>query len=329
MALDGRRPRRRGRRWVLLAFVLTLVVLAVNAAVSSKSSAPVRAQETLGYLDSVRPLIERSTQQGADIADARVNATTLGRDGVLGRIDRVQRDSANVLADVRKVKATGNVSEANDLLLAALAIRAQAVTALRQGLGDALGTAPPATAVSELVNAGRSMAAGDEAYQLFLGALPKTTEALPPSQWAADTETWTQPALTVLVSSLRNSFSQTPVHDVQVMLVTVEPASVGIDAGNAVLPPAKNLRVSIVVANIGNDTERHVTVSATLSPAAIGPTDTARDFVDLAPGQRRTVVLGTLRPATGPPSAVVARIDPVPGETSVADNEKTFNFVMR
>src|SRR3954465_14069961 len=86
MALDGRRPRRRGRRWVLLAFVLTLVVLAVNAAGSSRAHAPVQAQETLGYLDTVRPLIERSTQQGADLVDARINAGSLGRDGVMRRL---------------------------------------------------------------------------------------------------------------------------------------------------------------------------------------------------------------------------------------------------
>jgi hypothetical protein len=312
-----------------LAFVLTLVILAVNAAVSARSSAPVRAQETQAYLDRVRPLVERSAQQGTDVGDARANAGTLGRDGINRRFERVERDAGLVLTDARKVKPPSSARDANGLLLAALAIRAQAASALKHGMNDALGTVPPATAVSELVDAGRSMMAGDQAFQLFVGALPKSTNALTAAPWQADPDAWGAPALTVLVTSVRNAFSQTPVHDLQVMLVSVEPTSVGTDGPNAVLPPARNLRVSIVVANLGNDTERHVTVSATLSPAAIGPTDVARDFVDLAPGQRRTVVLGTLRPAVGPPSAVTARIDPVAGETAVSDNEKTFSFVMR
>src|SRR5947199_4891627 len=142
MALDGRRPRRRGRRLVLLAFVLTLAVLAVNAAVSARSNAPLRTQETLGYLDRVRPLVERSAQQGTDLADARSNATTLGRDGMTRRLERIERDAGGVLADARRVKAPSTVRDANGLLLAALSIRAKAASALKQGMSDALGTTP-------------------------------------------------------------------------------------------------------------------------------------------------------------------------------------------
>jgi hypothetical protein len=96
-----------------------------------------------------------------------------------------------------------------------------------------------------------------------------------------------------------------------------------------VLPVAKNLRLQIVVTNTGNEAEKRLTVSATITPAAIGPTDTARDFIDLAPGQRRTVVLGTLRPAVNTPFSLTVRIDPVEGETNVSDNEKTMTYVMR
>ena len=92
---------------------------------------------------------------------------------------------------------------------------------------------------------------------------------------------------------------------------------------------AKNLRLQIVVTNTGNETEKHATVTATIAPAAIGPTDTARDFVDLAPGQRRTVVLGTLRPTVNTPFSLTVRIEPVAGETNVSDNEKTLTYVMR
>lgn len=329
MALDGRRPRRRGRRLVLVAFVLTLVVLAINAAVSSRSSGTVRRQATLAYADSVRPLVEQSTQAGADVADVRNGAVTLGRDGVDRRLERVARGSDTVLQAARSLKTPAEARNAHDLLVAVLAIRSQAALAVRQGFADALGTEPSQKSVDELVAAGRSMAAADQAYSLFIGALPKGFPALPPSQWLADADAWSQPALAALVSSLRASLSQTPVHDLQVLLVTVEPSAVGTEGTNAVLPPAKNLRVSIVVADVGNSPERRVTVTATLTPAAGAPTDTARDFVDLAPGQRRTVVLGTLRPAVGPGSTLTVRIEPVAGETSVADNEKTVGFVMR
>ena len=329
MALDGRRPRRRGRRLVLVAFVLTLVVLAVNAAVSSRSSGTVQRQETLAYADSVRPLVDQSTQAGSDVTDVRTNAVTLGRDGVDRRLERVARSSESVLQNARRLKPPSDARNAHDLLVAALAIRSQAALAARQGFSDALGTEPAQKSVDELVAAGRSMTAADQAYSLFVGALPKGFPSLPQSQWQQDADGWAQPSLAALVSSLRASLSQTPVHDLQILLVTVEPSAVGTDGANAVLPPAKTLRVSIVVANVGNSAERRMTVTASITPAAGGPTDTARDFVDLAPGQRRTVVLGTLRPAVGPPSTLTARIEPVPGESSVADNERTVGFVMR
>src|SRR3954471_23754888 len=100
----GRRPQRRRRRWLLLALVLTLIVLAVNAAVSSRSSGPAARQAALAYLDSVRPLIDRSNQQGADLADLRNQAVGLGRDGIDRRLDRVSRNADEALREGRQVR---------------------------------------------------------------------------------------------------------------------------------------------------------------------------------------------------------------------------------
>jgi hypothetical protein len=47
MALAGRRPGRRRRRWIALGVVLTVAVLLVDAAVSSRSNGPAREQATL------------------------------------------------------------------------------------------------------------------------------------------------------------------------------------------------------------------------------------------------------------------------------------------
>src|SRR3954451_24874680 len=104
MALAGRRPQRRRRRWLLLALVITLIVLAVNAAVSSRSSGPAARQVSLAYLDAVRPLIDRSNQQGADLVDVRNQAPTLGRDGIERRLDRVQRTAEELLREARQLE---------------------------------------------------------------------------------------------------------------------------------------------------------------------------------------------------------------------------------
>src|SRR5947209_4859077 len=118
MALDGRRPQRRRRRWLFLALVLTLLVLAVNAAVSSRSGGPALHQATLAYADDARPLVDRSNQQGADLVDLRSQAVGLGRDGIDRRLDRVSRDAAEVLREGRQLRPPSTMRDVDDLLVA-------------------------------------------------------------------------------------------------------------------------------------------------------------------------------------------------------------------
>jgi hypothetical protein len=49
--------------------------------------------------------------------------------------------------------------------------------------------------------------------------------------------------------------------------------------------------------------------------------DTARQFVDLAPGQRLTVTLGGLQPTRNEQLSLGVRAGPVAGESNIADNE--------
>src|SRR3954454_24881150 len=192
MALAGRRPSRRRRRWIALGVVLTVAVLAVEAAVSSRSDGPARRQAALAYLDTVRPLVERSNQQGADLADVRANAITLGRDGIGRRLERVDREADSVLTESRKLEPPSTLREANELLLATFAIREKAAGAMRQAFGDALGSQPPDPAGDGLVEASKDMGAADRAYDLFLAALPPGGPGTPPSpsKWETDEQTW-------------------------------------------------------------------------------------------------------------------------------------------
>jgi hypothetical protein len=119
------------------------------------------------------------------------------------------------------------------------------------------------------------------------------------------------------------------VHDTAVVLVTTDPSSVALDGATHVLPVSTLLNLQIVVADIGNQPERNLTVSATISPSVIGPTQMVRDFVNLTAGQRRTVDLGGLRVVPGQVTTLTVKIDTVPGEASTADNVKVIPLVMR
>jgi hypothetical protein len=87
--------------------------------------------------------------------------------------------------------------------------------------------------------------------------------------------------------------------------------------------------MQIVVADAGNQPERNLTVTAAIAPSVIGPIQSVRDFVDLAPGQTRTVNLGGLRILAGQATTLTVKIDTAPGETNVADNSKVITVQMQ
>jgi hypothetical protein len=84
-----------------------------------------------------------------------------------------------------------------------------------------------------------------------------------------------------------------------------------------------------VVGNLGNQTESNLTVSATISPSGYGSSQTVRDFVTLTPGQRRTVLLGGLRPVPNQQTMLLVKIDASPAESNIANNSKVMNFILQ
>src|SRR5687768_16955178 len=105
MALPRRRvvvdrPRRRSRlpRVLLVGFLLTALVLAVNSVVRSTADGP---DPVLAYLDTARPLIDDSTTQGEAVEDLRSRAGELGRTGLRRTLDVLQRDTAATAKAVR------------------------------------------------------------------------------------------------------------------------------------------------------------------------------------------------------------------------------------
>ena len=203
---------------------------------------------------------------------------------------------------------------------------------MKDALLAALGSDPTGPAVDVLVTAGADLVTSDRAYDVFRRALPAmrggTARLLPPSHWIDDPTAWSAPALTAFVQSVRATTTLTPVHDVSVVLVSIDPVAVGSDAGSMVLPPAKTLHLQIVVADVGNEAEKRVPVLATLT-SSTGAAETVHDMVDLAPGQRTTVLLGGLRTVPDDRSTLTVSIGPVPGETATPDNNKVILLVVK
>lgn len=320
-----RRPRRsRFPGLVLVGIALSAVVLAVNSIASTTDEGPDRR---VAYVDQVRPGIDQSTRAGTELDDIRSRLGELGRSGLRRSLERLQRDANESDAAVRAVKPPPSLAEAHGLLLAAVTTRARSVGVINGALGQALENNPHEQLVQSLVDVGRDLAVADRAYQLFLDRLPPPVRSnVPASKWLVDEERWARPEVATFVSTLRSTASLAPVHDVGLVVVTTDPVPVGVDGPSAVLPVTRALRLNVVVANVGNEGQRRVPIEASVTSE--GGMDTARQFSDLAPGQRQTVTL-TLRPVPVGTLSVAVRVGPVNGEQSLDDNHKVMSFVMR
>ncbi len=319
-----RRPPRRSLRWLLLALFATVVVLAVNSVVSSSTDGP---DPAIVFADRVRPAVDRSTRQGIALEDLRTTAATLGRDGLKRGVDRLLRESRTLIAEVEGAPAAGDLRATQGLLLTCLTTRTEALDALAATLAGRFENGPPEQAVDALVVVGGDLAVSDRAYELFLQDLPPSARrTMPVSTWLGDPTRYERPEMSAFVGTLRAGASLAPVRDVSILTVSTDPLPVGMDGIQRVLPLSKTLRLQVVVANAGNVEEKRVPVEAVVTSQ--GGLDTARQFVDLAPGQRATVSL-TVRPSPLGVLELKVRIGPLEGEGSIADNEQVSTYVMR
>jgi hypothetical protein len=306
----------------------TLVVLALNAAMHARSPGPARQLAGQSYLDQVLPIVEQSNQQGQDINAVRTQAVQLGGEEIDRRLKQTASGAHQAALSVRRVDAPSTVRTAADLLIAVLSIRDMAAQSLQAAMASAMSGQPADPPIQTLADVGLDLQAADRTYQLFVQALPSLGVPLPPSQWVTDASQWTPGLLTGFLTTLRSSASLAPVHDVAVLLVTTDPQPVNSEGTTQVLPSTKLLNMQIVVADDGNQPEKNLTVTATISPAQSGPSEMVRDFVNVTPGQRRTVQLGGLHPVAGQATTLVVKVDTAPGETNTADNTKTITFIM-
>jgi hypothetical protein len=311
-----RRRQRRRPIVPLLAVLLTIVVVGLRVA----DDPDAKGDAALAWLDEVRPVVAESNQVGAELRDLRASVADLERPAVSRRVARLQREAEAHVRDADAVDHPSSQRDAHALLISTLAVRARAVGELRGALDAALGDAAVSDAVALLRRVGDDLAVADRTYQLFVDVAPDVRPGVTvPSAWVDDPAVWEPGELGAWVVTLRASRATGPVHDLRIVTVGLEPPPVGRDGDLDVFPVTRNLRLQVVVANVGNAAEARVVVSASVGLLGGAP-DSARQFVDLDVGQRQVVQLGGLAPPDNQPAVISVRVEPVAGETSIVDN---------
>jgi hypothetical protein len=339
MALASRSARRSdaGRKWLLIGVVITLLVLLIDAALQSRSPGPGQELKAGAWIDRVLPIVTTSTAEGQQIAGIWRNGLQTPPSSLSAQLDQIAAGSAHAYQQVISLHPPSNVAGAAGLLEASLLTRSQAANTLRTALQPVLqgGAGAPATTattsgpdpvLTAIQTAGDDMQIGDRAYQLFVHSLPKLGVTMPASVWAADPSPYQTAKAQLFLTSLHNAMQATPVHQLKIYSVTLTPAPVSLQGETQILPNSSTMAVTVVVADVGNQAEKNLTVTAAI--ASGGASSSVRDFVDLSAGQAHTIPqMGPLSPPQGVPVSMTVTVTPGYGSEASPVTE-TLTFMM-
>jgi hypothetical protein len=331
MALAGRSTRRGGgtSRVLIIAVVLTLVVLLIDASIKSKS--PSTAQRLSGqeWIDQTLPLIKASTQQGEQLAAIRQNGLTMSASAIASQVKQTATAAASTYASAEKLVPPSNYGSAGGFLDACLLLREQAAASFAKSLVATLSgpTTPAASDSTELASAAQKLQSGDDLYQLFAHGLPGLQVQMPSSVWASNADLYETASLSVFLDALRSKTNLTPVHHLVVEALSTTPQAESVyDNDIQVLPNSSSITVDVVVANAGNQVENSLTVVASILPARTAPS--VKEFIQtLAPGAAQSLTIGALYPVIGQATALTLTVIPEAGSPT-PQATKTLTFEM-
>lgn len=317
MALAGRSARRgAGARWLFVGIVITLVVLLVDASLHSRSPGPGQQLAAGAWVDRVLPVIATSNTEGVQLDQLWANGLTMKPAEVTALVDQVASGASTAYKQVVALRPPPNLAGSAGLLEACLLARSQASSLIQGAIAQTLSSVTPlGDNASQLQTAGNDLQVADQAYRLFSSTIPKVGVTMPESQWLGSNGPYQPQTAQVFLASLHSSASSTPLHEVSVYAVTTTPSPVSGQGSVEVLPDARAITVTIVVADTGNQPERNLTVTASISPSSGAAS--AKDFVDLVPGQAHTIEnLGPLNPPQGVPVTLTVTVTPAAGSAT-------------
>ena len=316
----------RRRRLVVLVALAAFITALVLVGRGASSSSPNSGEAVQAYLDEVRPGVQQTETQGADFADVRSKAVTLGRDGIDRRLDRLATEARSTLASIDTLGPPSSMRVAQAYLVATLGVRLKAVLEARGAMDVALSKTTASDqgvgeAVSELATVSQDLGLGDRAFALFLGSLPAGQSMPTGAPWITDSSQWTGIQLAAFVDRIRSSASAQPVHDLAMLAYQTDPGVVSVlPDGTEVIPASHTTSVAMVIENVGNQVEHNVRVWVYFTPdGATTPALKLNYFIDLGPGATRALSLNPLPTDPGMHGRLEVTVSPPPGETDLSN----------
>jgi hypothetical protein len=313
MAMPPRPLRRRGgsQRWLIIPFVLTMVVLLVDASMHARSPGTETTMNSQAWVDTVLPYIAESTVQGREIAQISSDRLTEGSGAAAGQLSRIAEAAASTYKEVASMTPPAPLATAAGLLEACLVSRDNGATEMASAVQGLLRGGRAAVAVSLMSAAVTQFQVGDSAYRLFAGDMPKLGVTMPASQWDEGIGAYQSSALSGFAQRLVAAVSRSPLHMLAIDAISTDPPALSTEGKVQILSPASSVSVTVVVEDVGQDSERGIRVVATVAPGQGLARQQLSVSVDLSRGQAQAVHLAGLRlvPST-PTDLIVQALEP-------------------
>ncbi|MGO9955309.1 MAG: CARDB domain-containing protein [Solirubrobacteraceae bacterium] len=325
------------RRAVAAGALLVVILLIVLGVHSCQASATTNALES--YAESVNSLITRSNSNSAQLFAVLTNNSGSSATTIQNAVDQAEKTAAGILSDAQSQSVPDQVSTANENLVMALKMRVDGITGIANDIQPALANSSDSN--DALTDIARQMArfyASDVLYKLY--AAPEMVAALhadgiavggqngepvnpnqflPDVQWLTQSFIQTQLHATVPGSSPSTKLAPgTHGH----ALDSVSVAGTSLQTGSTNTIPAKPAPTfTLNFANSGTNNETDVVCKVTVNGTGVSGTTTVPETDAGKPATCQVTLSST--PPTGT-YTVEATIEPVPGETNLANNSLSY-----
>ncbi len=324
--------RRRAFAFFGLVILVILLGVLVNSCESSAYSSSLK-----DYADNVDAIIQQSNTTGRQFFAVLTGGG--GARSVYTSLNQARNTAANELSHARGFSVPNNLGTAQQDLVLALQLRADAMAGVAANIEQALGGQTSADAVSAIASQMARLYASDVLYKsyvlpLVIGALKQNGIAvgglngqpIEDGQIFPDLH-WLTPAFVASKLHVRGpAAASQPVtpgtHGHALNSVSVSGTTLQTGATNT-LPASPTFTLNF--ANTGQNSETNVVCKVTLSPSGSGTSASGQTVVPQTTAGEQTSCTVTLSkaPAAGSYTAT-ATIEPVPGEKNSANNTLTF-----
>ena len=285
----------RRRRWLLALLIALIIVSIVVLAVTRRNE----ARGVADYLAVAHEVASQEAETAASLETMLATITDILRPEVMRSLEEIRLSSEAAAETLAATSVPAAAGEANGYLVAAVGSWTKGLGLLDDAIVLVLDEPAEAGGTERLEEAFDLLRIGDLAYAQFLEAANGLDDSIPVSDLDVVAFTSEERAVDydsqVVTLRLTSVYKLGELHDVSVTAIT-DPEPLGERSNRPVVPHSEQFLVQAVVANEGNEPERHVSVDLELIP-----TDSSEDRVtvkqtvaNLEPGQAKTLVFDTL-----------------------------------